>query len=408
MSGSNINLPLPVQPQTRLASVDTYRGLVMFLMMAGVLHLEQMAAAFSEVHSFWGEFWRFLAWHQTHVEWVGCTLHDMIQPSFLFLVGVAAPFSIASRIAKGQSYGGMSIHAFWRALILILLGVFLRSQWGSQTNWTFIDTLSQIGLGYGFLFLLALGSYRLQMGFLVLILVGYWGAFALYPLPDANFDWAAAGVTADWPHHLTGFAAHWNKNTNPAWAFDVWFLNLFPRANPFLFNDGGYATLNFIPALGTMILGLLAGNLLRNNWGWFGKFGTFLLLGTICLGLGWGLDAFGWCPIVKRIWTSSWVLFSGGICFGMLAVFYLLIDIARLRVLALPLIVIGSNSIVAYCLAATTLNLYLTKNLKTHLGADFFQRFGVAYEPFFLGAVLLLIYWLILLWMYRRKIHVRI
>ena len=66
-------------------------------------------------------------------------------------------------------------------------------------------------------------------------------------------------MPADWPHHLGGFAAHWNKNSNLAWAFDVWFLNLFPREQPFVFNGGGYATLSFIPTLGTMILGLLAG-----------------------------------------------------------------------------------------------------------------------------------------------------
>ena len=408
MSHTGSSFQSTVQPLMRLASIDAYRGFVMFLMMAEILHLNQVAAAFSEVPSFWGEFWRFLALHQTHVEWVGCTLHDMIQPSFSFLVGVALPFSIASRIAKGQSRRRMTLHAFWRALILILLGVFLRSQWGSQTNWTFEDTLTQIGLGYGFLFLLGLGSLRVQIGAFALILIGYWGAFALYPLPDANFDWAKAGVAADWQYNLSGFAAHWNKNTNPAWAFDVWFLNLLPRAKPFLFNGGGYVTLSFIPTLGTMILGLLAGNLLRNNWRWFSKFGIFVLLGGVCLGLGWGLDALGLCPVVKRIWTPSWVLFSGGVCFLILAAFYLLIDTARLKCLALPLIVIGSNSIVAYCIADTALNSYFTKNLKTHLGQDFFQRFGEAYQPLFLGAAVLLIDWLILLWLYRRKVHVRI
>ena len=403
-----------VPPLMRLASIDAYRGFVMFLMMAEVLHLSKMGEAFSGVTTFWGDFWRFLAFHQSHIEWAGCTLHDMIQPSFTFLVGVALPFSIASRLAKGQSYWWMSFHAFWRALILILLGVFLRSQWGSQTNWTFEDTLTQIGLGYGFLFLIGLVAFRAKKGIfapiiaLVLILGGYWAAFAFYPLPDANFDWASAGVAADWPHHLTGFAAHWNKNTNPAWAFDVWFLNIFPRAESFSNNGGGYATLSFIPTLGTMILGLFAGTFLRNNWRWYGKFSLFILLGAICLGLGLVLDMHGICPIVKRIWTPSWVLFSGGICFLMLAAFYLFVDIARLKVLVLPLIVIGSNSIVAYCMADSLLNPYFTKNLKTHLGADFFNQFGGAYELLFLGIVVLLIDWLILLWMYRKKVHVRI
>ena len=417
-SDSNITSSVKTAAQSlvRLASIDAYRGFVMFLMMAELLHLDRMGKAFAGVQTFWGDFWRLLAHHQTHVEWVGCTLHDMIQPSFTFLVGVALPFSIASRLAKGQSYGWMTIHAFWRALILVLLGVFLRSQLSSETNWTFEDTLSQIGLGYGFLFILGLIAFQARKGILVtiialaLILVGYWAAFAFYPLPDASFDWAKAGVAADWEGNLTGFAAHWNKNTNPAWAFDTWFLNLFPRImdKPFDCNGGGYATLSFIPTLATMILGLLAGTTLRNNWRWFGKFGLFLLLGGFCLGLGWGLNELGVCPIVKRIWTPSWVLFSGGICFLLLAAFYLFVDIARLRVLVLPLIVIGSNSIVAYCIADSQLNTYFTHNLTTHLGVDFFKMFGDAYELLFLGAVVLLIDWLILLWMYRRKVYVRI
>jgi predicted acyltransferase len=229
-------------------------------------------------------------------------------------------------------------------------------------------------------------------------------------LPDASFDWAKAGVAADWSHHLEGFAAHWNKNTNPAWAFDVWFLNLLPRpeGKPFLFNGGGYATLSFIPTLGTMILGLLAGNLLRSKQWWLSKVGILFFVGAACIGLGWGLNEWGVCPIVKRIWTPSWVLFSGGICFLALAVFYLFIDVARLKILVLPLIVIGSNSIVAYCIADTFLNQFFSKNLKIHFGAEFFQYFGAAYEPLFLGAVVLFIDWLILLWLFRRKIFVRI
>ena len=105
-------------------------------------------------------------------------------------------------------------HALVRSLILIWLGVFLRSIGHSQTRFTFEDTLSQIGLGYPFLFLLACAPRRGQWIGLAVILVAYWAAFALYPLPGADFDWSQTGVTPDWPHHLQGFAAHWNKNTN--------------------------------------------------------------------------------------------------------------------------------------------------------------------------------------------------
>src|ERR1041384_7825877 len=125
----------------RLTSVDAYRGLVMFLMMAEVLHLSRVAAAIPE-----SGFWKFLAYHQSHVAWIGCSLHDLIQPSFSFLVGVALPFSLARRAQEGPSALRRSLHAFWRAAVLVLLGVFLRSIGRHQTYWTFEDTLSQIGL----------------------------------------------------------------------------------------------------------------------------------------------------------------------------------------------------------------------------------------------------------------------
>ena len=196
--------------------------------------------------------WEFLCHHQSHVEWIGCVLHDMIQPSFSFLFGVALPFSLASRLARGQSPGKMAGHAVWRSLILVFLGIFLRSTGHRQTNFTFEDTLSQIGLGYTFLFLLGMRSVRVQWIAFVAIVVGYWALFAAYPVrPD--FDYPAVGVPADWPHLMSGFPAHWNKNSNPAWAFDVWFLNLFPQSEPFRDNGGGYATLSFIPTLATMI-----------------------------------------------------------------------------------------------------------------------------------------------------------
>lgn len=126
-------------PPSRLASLDAYRGFVMFLMMAEVLHLHGVSEAVRG-----NRVWETLALHQSHVDWQGCTLHDLIQPSFSFMVGAAMVFSIASRTAKGQSRVRMAVHAFWRALLLILLGVALRSTGSRITNWTFEDTLTQI------------------------------------------------------------------------------------------------------------------------------------------------------------------------------------------------------------------------------------------------------------------------
>src|SRR5882724_2939772 len=207
---------------TRLISLDAFRGLVMVLMLAEQMRLPVVASAFP--HSI---FWRVIGFNTQHVEWQGCSLHDLIQPAFSFLVGAALPFSIANRTIKGQTFWPMLGHAIRRALLLIFIGIFLRSLRSTQTYFTFEDTLTQIGLGYVFLFLLGFARVRTQVITLVLILLCFWTAFALYPAPGPQFDYARVVVPQDWPHLYTGFLSHWNKNSNLSWAFDVWFLNLF-------------------------------------------------------------------------------------------------------------------------------------------------------------------------------------
>jgi predicted acyltransferase len=387
-----------------LASIDVYRGLVMFLMMAEVLRLCRVSAAVPD-----SPFWAFLCGHQSHAAWVGCTLHDLIQPSFSFLVGVSLPFSIASRQRRGDPFSRMLGHALWRALVLVLLGVFLRSIHADQTYWTFEDTLTQIGLGYTFLFLLGFCSMRTLWICTGMILAGYWLALALYPLPDPDFAYAAVGVSAEWlqEHGLNGFAAHWQKNSNLAWAFDTWFLNRFPRENPFAFNGGGYATLSFIPTLATMILGLAAGRWLRADLRADTLFLRLCAAGAAALAAGWLLDAAGLCPNVKRIWTPAWTLFSGGWCFLTLAGFHWLLDTRRYTRWARWLVVIGTNSIAAY-LIAHLFDAFIAQTLTTHLGTGVFQILGKPYEPLLHGGAVLLTYWLILYWMYRRKLFLRI
>ncbi len=372
----------------RLTSLDAYRGFVMFLMMAEVLHLPQVAAAFPN-----SAFWQLLKFHNSHVEWVGGSLHDLIQPSFSFMVGVSLPFAIASRLAKGQPFAFMFGHAVWRALLLIWLGVFLRSIGKPQTNWTFDDTLTQIGMGYTFLFLLAFRSVRVQCIALALILLGYWAAFALYPLPGAGFDYDQMGVPAEWrqAHMLSGFAAHWNKNSNLAWAADQWFLNLFPRAKPFVFSGGGYATLSFIPTLGTMILGLIAGGWLRGERMPREKLRWLVSAGVLGLALGGLLHGTGICPVVKRIWTPAWTFYSGGWCFLLLAAFYAIIDVRGYKRWAFPFVVIGMNSIAIYCLTWMTEG-FIISSLKTHFGPSVFNVLGPSLEPVLLGAAIIWIF----------------
>ncbi len=386
---------------TRNIAMDAFRGFVMFLMMAEVLRLASVAAAFP---GNW--FWAILGYNQTHVEWAGCSLHDLIQPGFSFLVGVALPYSIASRIAKGGTFGKLFLHALWRSALLVALGVFLRSMRGPITYFTFEDTLSQIGLGYPILFMLGFRPPRWQWTALGVILFGYWLAWALYPVAGPGFDYPAVNVPPDWQHHYSGFAAHWNKNSNLGNAFDQWFLNLFPRTSPYTGNNGGYLTLSFIPTLGTMILGLIAGRWLRASAPQV-PMKRLLIAGVSGIALGLALHFTGICPVVKRIWTPSWTLFSGGACFLILAGFCWLIEVKGYRKWAFPLVVIGMNSIAAY-LIAHLFEKFITDSFRIHLGPHAFGFLGAGVEPFMEGAAILLVFWLILYWMYKRKLFLRI
>jgi len=390
------------QKLQRNIAVDAYRGLVMLLMMGEVLQFARVSASFP---GNW--IWRILAYNQSHVEWVGMSLHDTIQPSFTFLVGVALPYSLRSRQKKGATFQSMLGHTIWRSFLLVALGIFLRSSNGPITYFTFEDTLTQIGLGYTFAFLLTSVRPRWQWTAFGGILFAYWLAWALYPAPGPNFNYAAVGVPDNLRQHLlTGFASHWNMNSNLGQAFDLWFLNLFPRTSRFLFNDGGYLTLSFIPTLGTMLLGVIAG-----RWSLTAApnvpMRKFLLAGAALVAAGLFFHFTGICPIVKRIWTPSWTLFSGGVCFFFLAAFSWVIEIKKHRSIAFPLVVVGMNSIAAYLIAHWCED-FVERSFRINLGASALNIFGQAVEPTVLGALTLGVFWLILYWMYRNKIFIRI
>ena len=390
------------QKLERNIAVDAYRGLVMVLMMAEVLELAHVSRSFPG-----NPIWSFLGYNQSHSEWAGMSLHDTIQPSFTFLVGVALPYSVRSRLKKGATFSRLLGHTIWRSLVLIALGVFLSSTHSNMTNFAFTDTLSQIGLGYTFAFLLTFVRPRWQWTAFGAILFGYWLAWALYPAPGPGFDYAAVGVTADWNHlhNYTGFMSHWNKCSNLGHAFDVWFLNLFPRSSRFLYARGGYQVLSFIPTLGTMLLGVFAGR-------WFLTtepkipMRKFLIAAVALMAAGLLFHFAGVCPIVKRIWTPSWVLFSGGVCFVFLAAFSWIVDIRKHRSIAFPLVVVGMNSIAAYVMAGLCRG-FFEDSFRTHMGWAL-NILGAALQPIILGTMVLGTYWVILFWMYRKKIFIRI
>src|SRR5206468_5278931 len=180
-----------------------------------------------------------------------------------------------------------------------------------------------------------------------------------------------------------------DKNVNAVHDVDVWFLNLFPRAQRFEFNEGGYATLNFIPSMATMILGLMAGEMLRGPRSARAKFVRLALAGAACLALGWLAGQFV-CPVVKRIWTPSWAVFSAGWTFVILALFFGVIDVLGWKRWAFPLVVVGMNSIAMYCMAQL-LKGWVGRTLRVHLGAYWFEGL---YGPVVQSAAVLLVLWL--------------
>jgi predicted acyltransferase len=424
-------VPLPAAPRpekpARLVSLDAYRGFIMLVMASSQLGIPRVARFFQD-----STLWQFLAHQFDHVPWIDTwipfmTIWDLIQPSFMFMVGVAIPYSYASRKAKGDSEAQIWSHVLWRSFVLVALGVFLSSAnsprpispfsrgaglgvtgvfaapLGPQTDFVFVNVLAQIGLGYSFVYLLRGRGVKMQLAAIAAILVGYTLLFAAYPAPGPDFDYASVRRPSENWQPLTGWFAHWEKNTNAAHAFDVWFLNLFPRTQPFRFNEGGYQTLNFVPSMATMLLGLMAGELLRRSWSGGRKFLVLVLASLICLGLGWLAGEYV-CPIVKRIWTPSWVLFSAGWTFALLAGFYFVIDLVGFRRWAFPLVVVGMNSIAMYCMSQLIKGWVLGR-LKVHFGQWWFTG---PYGPMVETSVVLLVLWLICYWMYRRGIFLRI
>lgn len=415
------------QDPGRLVSLDAYRGFIMIMLAAsgfGILQLSQLSPESPVWEQLDYDAWQQIGYNFDHPVWtsnfstfqvsnwdvpMGVAFWDLIQPAFMFMVGVAMPFSYARRSALGHGSLRRSAHAAWRALVLVLLGVFLSSNGAEQTNWTFVNVLSQIGLGYLFVYLLLGRRFWIQALALVVILVGYWGFFYSYT-PPADYNFAEVGASED--AVFTGQRAPWSKNANAGHEVDVWLLNQFPRSEPFTHNSGGYLTLNFVPSIATMLLGVFCGQLLLSDRRWWQKFLLLVLGGGVCMALGLAAGEFA-CPIVKRIWTPSWVLFSGAWVIWILAAFYFLVDLCRLRWLAFPLVVVGVNSIVMYMMGQL-MRPWAERTMHTHFAGPAEQLFGsqVLAEDMF-GHVIgptsaFVLFWLIALWMYRQKFFVRI
>jgi predicted acyltransferase len=377
--------PRPASP--RLASLDAYRGFVMVALM-GEGFLNALGVDYFP-HS---RFWQAVGAQFRHVPWQGLTFWDLIQPSFMLLVGVAIPFSLASRRARGDTSLVIWTRILRRTLLFLVLGVIILSRRLTSTDFNFADdVLPQIGLSYPFACLAEGWPVGTQVLFVAAILGLDWAAFALHPVAGA----LPSGVPAGW-HQYGGFFAHWNRFGNLGADVERSLRNLFPRSSPFDYDKAGLATLNFVPSIATLTFGVMAGQRLRAESAaaacrWLVAWGAALIGAGLLM--GWTL-----CPIVKSIWTPSYTLLSGGCVFLILAAFVSTIEVWGARAWAFPLVVVGTNSLAMY--------------LMLHLFAESLWR-GVGRHLSWLPwlgeyAVVSALLWLTCYWMYRKRIVITI
>ncbi|MCX6852860.1 MAG: DUF5009 domain-containing protein [Verrucomicrobia bacterium] len=402
----------PTTSNQRLLSLDAFRGFIMLLMASGGFGIAQMAAAHP------GSVWEFIKPQFAHQDWQGCSLWDLIQPSFMFMVGMAVPFSYAKRREHGQSFFGMAWHALSRSILLVALGVMLATRSGDKhTVFLFTNVLAQIGLGYFVLFLLSRMGWEYIMSGIILILAGYTWFFVNHPLPTPQELAAIAGMKDSAHGILPGFAGHWNIHTNAAAAFDRWWLNLLPQAHPYQYTNGGYQTLNCVPALATMLGGALTGGFLMNSRKTDkARCVTLLVTGILLVVAGTALDLkilpvvgaqldqYTLLPVVKRIWTPSWAVLSGGWVLILLSIFYWLVEILGMRRLVFPLVVVGMNSIVIYLLHSLCAG-WITENLHKHLPETAFPAY---WTPVIERCGVLFVLWLICWWLYKQKAFIKL
>ena len=309
--------------EERLLSLDALRGFDMLFIMglAGVL------TGLCGVFGFGGDCW--LAHQMQHTSWHGFTQRDTIFPLFLFIAGVAFPFSYAKQRERGWSTGRICCKTVWRAAALVLLGMVYNGLFNvgfGQVRWA--SVLGRIGLGWMFgAFLYMAFSVRMRVALALVILVAYWAImrFAVVPgAPEGADPWSV-----EW-----NFAAYVDKL-------------LLPNAK------GGdpEGLLSTLPAIATAMFGMFTGEFVRmRNERLDGGRRTLLMLAAAVAMLTAGLVWSRWMPINKKIWTSSYTLVAGAYSLGLFAAFYWVVDVKRWRSWTFPLRVVGMNAITIYLL----------------------------------------------------------
>ena len=357
----------------RLVSLDVLRGFDMFWIIGGGAIFTALAGVFDSGVT------RALAAQLEHVGWVGLHCWDVIWPLFMFIVGAAIPFSIANRRAAGFSDLRLLLHALRRAVILFVLGMAAQGnlfEWDLARLWPCYSVLHGIAAGY----LIAVAIYLRCRTRAQIILIGgflliYWALLMLVPVPGVGAGvLSPTGNMATWVDQLVLGRFHHGTNT--------WFVSYL-----------GFAS--------SVMLGVLAGEVLRLGRTEKQKILTLVAAGIGCVGAGLLMSLA--LPIIKLLWTSSFVLVSGGISFLAIALFYWIVDVRRWRSWAFPFRVIGMNPIVAYL--ATTL--YGFGHISNIFIGSLVPRAG-EWGALLSHSAAFAALWLFLYWMYRTRSFVKI
>jgi predicted acyltransferase len=358
----------------RLISLDALRGFCMFWLIGGQAMSRQLLTQFGD-----NQVTNYLLKHLSHVSWDGFHSWDLVMPLFLFIVGVAMPFSFSRRLAGGGSRTRHYCHILKRVAILFILSLVAKGQlqtFDFKNMALFTGVLQSIAIGYLITSIVILnfgvrGQFIILFGMLIL----YWALVMFVPVPGHG-----AGV----------FTQQGN--------LVIYIDNLFLMNRQM---GSGFRIIGSITFGCTVLIGALAGQILISQARNVHKSIILLSAGILIIFAGqlWSLNL----PIIKNIWTSSFVLFSGGWCLILLSLFYLIIDVWGLKKWAFGFVVIGLNSIAVY--VATQVFSFRT------IGDIFIgnlAKWTGNLQGFISELTAFTIIWLILYWMYRTRSFVKI
>ena len=350
-----------------IESLDAFRGFTMILLVSGGFGLHYLTT-----YPYIGFFARQL----THHPWHGMRFWDLIQPFFMFIVGVAMPFSFAKRWGRGETWNRTFLHVIRRSVILFSLGVILHCSYSNKLVWELWNVLTQLAFTYFIAFLFMRKPVRTQVIISFVILLGNYLAYRFIPLP---------GVTDPWM-----------KDNNLGAFIDRIIMG---KIN----DGGGWVTINFIGSTAHTMWGVIAGIILKSYRSDMQKIKIIAICGITCVVLGLALDPV--TPIVKRICTSSFIIHSGGWCLLVLALFYWIIDVKGYRKWALFMVIFGMNPIFIYMfkelLGKWIYNFIaiFTMPILEHLGVS-----GNIIQTNIIHFVL----WYLAFWLYKHRIFIKI